>query len=318
MEIILSKKIFLYSLLILLSGLVYASTGLSLVFLISGICLAASVAEGYFVRPLIFSAAALAICIASGDECGLSFLLGGLLPGTVIGIEFRKKRSLSVLCASGSICFILKWLYLYRSYYAEHGTNMFEDASNEVLNLMKSNLDNALKLSGLSVDESMTNTISGILDTVIEITNLIVPAVLIILSCGAAFIIIMASKNIVYKNRADSPVISFSKLYVPRSLMPVLLISMLGLLAKERVAYFFLNILLMVFVYISFCGLSVIDFYFRRKISATAARVILYIILGIFLSMLLPQMLFLGMFIIGISDVLFDYRGIRPKKRTEN
>jgi len=314
----LRKKIFLYSLLILLSGIIYAMTGLSFVFLISGVCLAASVANGYFVRPLIFSAIAITVCTYAGDDCGFSFLLGGLLPGAVIGTGFRKKLSLSVLCVSGGMCFILKWVYLFRSYYIAHGTNMFEDASNEMLALMKSNLSSALELSGLAADENTVNTVSTMLDAITKITNLIVPAVLIILSCGAAFIIIMIAKNIVYKNRTDCHIPSFSKLYVPGSLMPALLISLLGLLAKERVAYFFANILLVIFVYISVCGLSVIDFYFRNKVGSSAARVILYTVIGTALSMMLPQLLYMGLFIAGISDVLFDFRHIRPHKHTEN
>ncbi len=307
------RKIFFYSLLILLSGVIYAESSFSLIFLVSGVCIASAIAEGYFIQPLIFSAIALGICCKSGSVCSLSFLLGGLLPGAVIGTGFRKKLTLSVLTVSGGVCFIAKWVWIYRSYYLENGSNMFEDASNEMLKIMKSNLGNALALYGMSGDEKTTKLVNDILETVAKFTNILVPATLIIFSCGAAFVIIMCVKLRVYKNGKASPVISFSEIYAPRSVLIIMLVSVIGLFSEGQGMYFAMNIFFIVFAYVFVCGVSVADYYLRKRISASFLRLIIYILFGTAFSFVIPQLIYMGFFITGVSDILFDYRHIRGK-----
>ena len=307
------RKIFFYSLLILLSGVIYAESSFSLIFLVTGVCIASAIAEGYYIQPLIASAIALGICCKSGSVCSISFLLGGLLPGAIIGIGFRKRLTLSVLTVSGGICFIAKWVWLYRSYYLENGSNMFEDASRDMLKIMKSNIGDALALYGMSGDDKTTKFVSDILDKVTKFTNIVVPATLIIFSCGAAFIIIMCTKRRVYKNGKASPVISFSEIYAPPSVLIILLVSVIGLFSEGQIMYFAMNIFFIVFAYVFVCGVSVADYYLRKRISASFLRLTIYILFGTAFSFIIPQILYMGIFITGVSDTIFDYRHIRGK-----
>ena len=307
------RNVFLYSFLILISGVIYSESSFSPLFLISGICLASAIAEGYLRLPLPASAVALLICFKGGSLCGTTFLFGGILPGVVIGAGFRKKLPFCLLTVSGGLCFIAKWVLIYRSYYLENGSNIFEDASGDMLKIMKSNVGNALALYGMADDEKTTTLINHTLETVTKFVNILVPATLIIFSCTAALIIIMCAQSAACKRIPGLSPVPFSEIYAPRSVLIILLVSLLGSLYDGQGMYFSMNIFFIAFAYVFICGISIIDFFLKKRISAPFLRFVIYLLFGTAFSVILPQIIYIGVFAAGVSDILFDYRHIRVR-----
>ncbi|MDP4118311.1 MAG: DUF2232 domain-containing protein [Bacillota bacterium] len=311
---------FLNVILILIAGLLYASSGFFVSFFISGIFITLLVAQNKIFQALAVSVFCLAVCFFTGRYFAVNFLLGGILPGIAIGLGYRFLLPLNYLMIAPSLCFAADWAYIFFSYKAAYGTSMFTDASNKLLDYANSASKEITAHMPTADSEQYAKMIHDSFASAMSIMNIIVPAMIILSSSAAAFIIIMLTKKLVFRYAEMSPVISFSEIYAPSSLTAITLVSGILCIPKNNsVVFFFGNIVLIFSVYFALCGFSVLDYFFRKRVSYAAMRFVIYMFALMTIFMIFPQVVYIILFTTGMSDTVFDFRKLRhPDKPSDD
>ncbi len=305
---------YLHIILIIAAGFFYSNLGSYAALIVSGIALSTIVAKGDIRSALFASALTLVIiCVAKngGYSLAVSFLLAGVLPGFGIGQSFRKKSPLESAVVFPFLCFVGDWAYRFFSHKAITGTNMFEDITKAFEKELDPVLKDAAAAAGIAADDKAVETLRDVFSAALSLINIIMPAIIIIISAFSAFLIIMLTRRISFKN-AQTGITPFCKIYAPGSLSTVTTLSTAAciFIRDESTQYFFANIVIVLLAFFLLCGVSVLDFFFRKKVPGFAPRAVIYFAAFIIFSML-PQILYTALFILGMADGVFDFRKIR-------
>ncbi len=306
--IILKKHLFLYSLFIVLSGAAFGRTLSTLCFIASGLCITVLVCNRKNMQVFLYSLIAIGACfVISGTTVSVCFTLGGILPGVFLGRGYIKKLSLPYLAVMPSVSFISLWAYLFYSYKTVNGTNIFSDVSKVIADRATTEMQNILNSGTTPLTEEMVSELTGAISSVMELMNNLIPAFLIIFSAFFSLILILLSKKFVgYLSRK---VTTFSRFRVPGSLVFVSLICMVAYSFTESPAkYIFLNVLLILTSYCFLCGISLLDFALKKKVSSPLLRVIICFLILFIGNIILSGTINMLLIIMGISDSMFNYR----------
>ena len=311
-------KDFKFFLFIILSGLLYSLTGSVLAFILSGIGISVLIARGKY--PTAVSGAAVSLLLCGFSEMSLmaSYLLAGVLPGTAIGIGYKYRLKLPTLMIAPSLCFAGQWVYVFSAYKRTNGTNLFEDFAKATLENAQASLSTAVSAAGIEVESATLESVIEIMKQMMQVVTQLTPSMLIIFSCFMALIIILLSKNAAYGSKV-TPTSSFSEIYAPNSIIIMLGLCIIGFFAKTNALKFFLaNISVIMMSFFILCGVSVLDFFFRKKVPGSVARAVIYIFGSFVGFLLLPQLIIPLLVMIGTADMAFDFRRIRRTYRNGN
>lgn len=183
--------------------------------------------------------------------------------------------------------------------------------------VINSSLDSIINtynsVPGLSAED--LQMINRYVEMMREMYSLMLPAVLILGNLLWVYVIFMISKGLFAILRKDvSGFLKFSALKLPKSALFFAILSYaLSVIFKgNHISYAFFNFSTVIFMVCSVCGLSVVDFAFRKKIKHSLFRAIIYPLLFIVLSV------FGGiggslLMIMGIADAIFDFRKLKTK-----
>ena len=308
----LKKPLFLYSLIIVLSGAVFGTTFSTLCFIASGLSVTVLMCNRKNKQVLLSSLLGVLVCyLTSGTSTCISFILGGILPGVLLGIGYIKKLTLPYLAVIPSISFISLWAYLFYSYKITNGGNLFADVSKTVVNMTVTELETLFKSGTAPLPEEVLPELIRGVSSVMELANNLIPAFLIIFSALFSLILILLSKKLVgYMGRN---VTTFSRFYVPGNLIFVSIICMAAFsLIESSAKYVFINVLLVLTSYCFLCGISILDFILKKKMSSSLSRVIILILILTVGNIILSGSVSMILITMGIMDSMFNYRKL-PK-----
>ncbi len=303
---------FMLSLLVVLSGLAFGVSLSTLCFIVTGICLCVLICNNLHIVAVTSAVVSFILCnVISDITISLCFILGGVLPGILLGMGFRKNLSLPYLTLLPSLGFVSLWVYIFSSYKNAKGTNMFKDIGNTMAESATKAVEELSKNPELTLPDGFIADFSSAMTATVSLINSLIPAIIVIFSAGFGFLITMLSKKALRFNGLKS----FSHLQVPGSLLAVSFICMLGFsLSKNNMKYLFVNIALILFAYCFLCGISLLDFYMRKKINSVILRVFIYLIILFFGNLLLSGLISVAFLIAAMSDCVFDFRKLRLPK----
>ncbi len=304
---------FIYIFLIILSACMYSYSGSALLYLLSGVSLCTLVFSGNISVAIITSALALGGCgiIAGNTSAVILFFLNGVLPGILLGIAYCKKLSLQYLSALPACCFVSGWAYTFFSYKAQNGTNMFEDALSLISQGLDASISQVAELYKEQFDVKTLELVSETMASAFETFKLFVPAVIIIYSCIMALLLVwLTGKGALRFGLGFGR--SFSKIYAPGVVSLLVMICFAGAFLSKESSGFFSNLLAILLAYYILCGISLLDFYFRKILSFSSLRAVIYIFVFITGSIILPQFLWSALMFTGMLDIMFDFRKLRP------
>ena len=314
--IILKKHLFLYSLFIVLSGIAFGITFSTLCFIASGLCVTVLICNKKNLNVLLYSLISVGACyLISGATVCACFIFGGILPGVFLGRGYLKKLSLPYLAVMPSLSFISLWVYLFYSYKLTSGGNIFSDVSKTVTDMTIKEMENMLSSANMPVGEDMVSTLTQGISAVMELANNLIPAFLIIFSAFFSLVLILLTKKIVGYLGGKVP--SFSSFRVPRSLVFVALICMVAYSLMESPAkYIFINVLLILTSYCFLCGVSLLEYALKKKVSSLLLRVVIYFLILTIGNIILSGTITMMLVVMGISDGMFNYRKFpKPPKQ---
>ena len=261
----------------------------------------------------------------------ISALFGGfLMPdgelyGLVIGIE-------AVLCAAAAIYAVVKNIGFFRGVWLASAGHLIPSfiytyvlASKNGESVVGYMVSQPIKMLTESVKPALEEAASGIaaFDEIIEIvqnvTSMILPSVFMISSIVVGYIVMWAFNAglrrapIGYKH-------SFSTLIVPKSVVIVMLAALvLELTINTKLEYVFVNVFVIMGGLCFFSGLSLVEYFLRKKFKNAFGRIVIHFVIYSVLSGLILFIPFANYFtlyiLIGAIDAFVDFRKITKKQK---
>lgn len=145
--------------------------------------------------------------------------------------------------------------------------------------------------------------------------SILLPSIIVLSNLFWAYIILMISKGVLALFRKDvSGFAKFCDLKMPKMALFLAVISyFLSMVFKDRqVGYAFLNFSEIIFIVCSVCGLSVIDYAFRKKLKISLVRALIYIV-AFFTLTLITGLGGSVLVFAGMLDSVFDFRKFSVK-----
>ena len=300
---------FLFIFLISMSGFLYGFTAISLFSVAASVLICLLVIDNNLPAAIYSSIAATVICYVSVPSLSsvVMFLLTGVLPGILLGQCYRKNCSLQFDIAVPACCHILSYAYLFFSYKKAFGTNMFDDAFTMISDSMKETIEQMSQQYPELADPRMAIDFSGIFKGVLTY----IPAIIIICSCFVSIVIVMITKKSAADSGFDSAK-SFSRIYASGGVSFIMFVCLVaGYMVKNSYGPFFTNVLIVLVSYYFLCGVSVGDFFLRKKIKSAWLRILIYAGVVLAGSLTAPYIVFPAILFAGMVDVMFDFRKIR-------
>lgn len=210
------------------------------------------------------------------------------LPGFAFSIAVSKKMSTSalVLITSGAVLlgFLIELVIM-----SGDGIRNF---MNEMMLQMSQTVEDTLSSLTEGAPENLPSLINKMLSESVEVFMRFLPAVFIITAFGYGYI--TSAFGAYFLKRMQICDIKFRKFYeirAPKFISNMIFIFYIVSLIGDSRSTFIMaidNIVLVSAAILGFCGLSVIDYYFRRKIEAGVARFVIYIAGFVLLSAIMP------------------------------
>ncbi len=249
----------------------------------------------------------------------VSMLLMSVLPGAVAGFYLGKRSPFFTSLIATCIAVCIGWMFeifLIDAFLSEQGINgVIGEITGSFTEIMTS-LTNRLateEMNGVDIEKLTKNLI----ETMEYTFRLYFPSMVIISSMVIGYIIVMICSFVIKRTKIkDVEVVSFSSLKAPRSMSTVAVISYLIIMvmgAETTVGAVLANVVFVLYTIIGVCGLSLLDYKFRKKIKSAVVRIIIYVLIfmfgGVFLNFILN-----GLVIAGILDSAYNFRRIDNEK----
>lgn len=183
-----------------------------------------------------------------------------------------------------------------------------------VINSAFDNVMNAYSsVQGISAEE--IQLLNQYIEQAKSMYSILLPSVIVLGNLFWVYVIFMISKGVFAVFRKDvSGFAKFCDLKMPKTALILAIIScLLSVVFKNRqFSYAFFNFSVIIFMVSSVCGLSVIDYAFRKKLRYSVLRALIYIAAMLVLTVITGIGGSLLVFI-GMADSVFDFRKTKLK-----
>ncbi len=256
--------------------------------------------------------------IAQGGELGgLYIALESVLTGLCAGIIIVKRESFykGVWLSSAAYLFVSYANVMQESHNAGMSvTEYLTDAPFQNMSVQISAM-----LGEMNLDETV---ILKIIEAVKIATITIIPSMLIISSVVIGYTVMWFVKNslnkLPLKEKIDH---SFSRLRMPKTMVIIMILSLVlsFVIKNEKIGFVLINVFAVLASLGFFSGMSVVDFYLRKKIKNIPGRLCVHLaiyFLSAFIAGIIPfANIFIVYILIGATDAFINIR--RIKKNTE-
>jgi len=253
---------------------------------------------------------------------GLNSLYNGfrifviICPASLIaGVYIKKKSDFATIYTFSVLAFVLSIMLLMLKISVIDNVNIMDVYIRQPLKLVF-NANLALHDLPLPVDKALFTPeyIKAIADSIAYS----MPSAIIISAMVIIYIYIYFLKKIIKlinKNEKFENMVCFSHLKIKRTtVLTLFVLYLISLFASGMFGIIAGNIISILTVMCTACGFSVIDFYFKKSIRSTVLRIIIYISLFMFLSVIFALFTFSSpimlISLIGMIDASRDFRKI--------
>lgn len=303
---------------------------------------------GLSLLPIVFGMPTVAMIMCSYN-IAISFLLCGPMTSLVSALfsvcismfffgtfgEAAKVQGLflaieSILCAGACIYSVLKgknfflgvWLtslgFLLPSFMSvkyeatQAGQSVAQYLTDTPVKLLKEQMQLLFAQNNMDIDLS---AIEKLMESVQSVIVGIIPTILVLSSVVIGYIV-MWVVCLHQRKVAGGVYSSFSMISAPRSLVAVMVVALMLAFSgiSSAVGYVALNIFLIMLGICYFAGMSVVDYFLRKKIRKSVPRVILHILIIMFFSPVAQASPFINLFtayaLLGIIDSFARFRKV--------
>ncbi len=224
-----------------------------------------------------------------------------------VWMVYRKKMRFFTGVFLGTFLFLLSFVCSMYCIHIEYGYSPVDmvlgDSINQAVNAYSS-------IPGITAED--IQTISLNMEQLKQVYTVFFPTLLVLGNLMWVYIIFMVSKGIFAIFRKD--VSGFEKFCSLKMSRMAVILSVISLILSRcvqntQLSYAFANFSAIIFIVSAMCGLSVVDYAFRKKLKISVLRMVIYIVVIFSVSFvwgsLLPA--------IGLIDAFLDFRKIRKK-----
>lgn len=238
----------------------------------------------------------------------LADFLNLLSAGVVSGIMLKHKKGFYTTVFSASFASLAVMLLTF-AVMLRDGKDIFDMYIGDIINAYGEALARSLAQSGVYSKQVLDN-VSQIFDMLYTTFKMFMPSVVIISTVVSAFFqFILVKKAIEFAEKQKLCITAFSNIRLNRktAYAPIIVILLLTVLKKSLFADALYNILVILLFADFVCGVSVIDFFFKRTRLWWGIRFLIYII-ALTLASFLAAFLLPGLVILGLLDSRLDLR----------
>lgn len=308
----------------ILSNILLPFSGLLIpfVFLLSTSLFIALAVRSNIVYSLFSAAFSIAILYFLSNSVILAaiFPLTCILSATGVYIALKTKSDFKMTLLGGTAGYFL----LIAAIYFVFGGNFVADAVAFIKAGFFESLDALSASLPAGTDASTVAEIKSVYTLFFENLMVLAPSLILSLIFLLSYFSIKISSHWAKGSEMFAQIPAFSQMHAPFILFMITVISYAGQLSENAfISGLMANLFMVLSVYYTLCGFSLIDFFIKRKTNSLVART--FIMIGIIivltiLSMFMPfaNPVLLAMFA-GVMDTLFNYRlraGNAPKNRT--
>ena len=252
-----------------------------------------------------------------------SFLLL-VLPGTAMGTASKNKKDFMAVLISGTVSSLIPILVALIRFKFILKIDFTEAFINEPVAEIIDSYRKLILATGIEGVENLLDAMADIQWAIQQTITMIMPSAFILICGFGVYLIFLFSRKLISKNHGDvMPYPHSSQLKMPRSASFILII--LYVITFFVKASFFsgaiTNILIILSALYMICGLSLVDFYLKRRIH-WIARILIYVTGGIFLTVIgivIPLAnVFTLLFFAGLFDSSRNFRRIGISSGGEN
>lgn len=224
-----------------------------------------------------------------------------------VWLVYRKKITFFNGVFLGTFLFLMSFVCSMYCIHIEYGYSPADVILGENLNSVISAYS-----SVPGITEAQIHSLTLMVDEMRKLYTVLLPAVLVLGNLMWVYIIFMVSKGILAIFRKDvSGFAKFCDLKMPKMAILLSLLSVIlsRVVKSPQLSYAFLNFTSIIIVVSSVCGLSAVDYAFRKKLKISVLRTLIYIVVMFFFSFVWGTILP----VVGMADAFVDFRKIRQK-----
>lgn len=263
-----------------------------------------------FVSALTATCLSMLLCGTYGEAAkltGLFIALEAVLCSIAcIYSAVIKKKFFFGVCLT-SLGYLIPGFINLRMEAAEAGLSVIDYLVSAPMEMVRSQLGAVLSQT------QQTEHIDAIIEITSNFTAMIVPSILIISSLFVGYVI-MWSIAVQMRKHPQGIRHSFSEIRIPRTALPVLIISAVSLIFLIKSDFMFVpvNLIMVIIAVYFFAGVSFVDFYLRRGIKNTFFRILIHILVIVSASSISAILPVVNVFVIyallAIIDSFLNFR----------
>ncbi len=241
------------------------------------------------------------------------------LSGTVIGLTSKSKCNFRMLIAGGTFANLASFLIDFAVLKFYHKIDLAEELINKpVAGLFKA-YNHVLSASNINGTENILDAMGDLQWYMQQMVATVVPSVLIIICAFFAYVTFLIGRKFIFKKHGtvmeNYP--HFWQLQLPKSgsVFLAVLFVVTFFIKSSALSGAITNIIIMLCALYFLCGLSVVDFFLKKRNIHWALRIVIYIIgfavFGI-IGIVIPIANISSILLFtGITDGMFDFRRLR-------
>lgn len=273
----------------------------------------------YSLFQMAFSVIILYI-ISSSFVISLLFPVTAFLSATGVYIALKTKSDFKMTLLGGTAGYFLLIALMYFLF----GGNFVADAVGAIESGFNGAFETVIASMPTGLGTQELAEIKNLYKLFFESLKILAPSLILSAIFLLSYFSIKLSSHFVKSSELFAKIPEFSQIHAPFILLIIAVISYSGQLSENPfISGLMSNLFMIMSVYYTLCGFSLVDFIIKRKVKSLAAR--FFIILGIMIVLtILSAFMFaanpilLAMFA-GVMDTVFNYRrlgGFMPKNRT--
>lgn len=237
-----------------------------------------------------------------------------VLPGTAMGFAVKNKKDFMAVLVSGTISLLLPILIALIRFKFVLKIDFAEDFINKPIAEFITYYKDMISATGIDGIENLLNVMADIQWFIQQTITMIMPSAFILICSFSIYLMFLFGRKIVSKNHGDIMAYPHSnQLKMPRFASTILIILYVMTFFMKTSAFSgaIANILIIFSALYMVCGLSLLDFYLRKRIH-WIARILIYATGGILLTVIgviIPLAnVFTILFLAGLFDSSRDFR----------
>ncbi len=239
----------------------------------------------------------------------ITFPVVSLLSSLGIYISLKFKTSVKTTLLAGTTGYFA----LIAAAYFLFGGAFIADIINLAKSTMMDSLDAIINSVPTGSDIASIEEIKLIYELYFENLKILAPSIILSLFFLLSYFTIKVSSLFAKDKKFFSSVPAFSEIHAPFFIVILGIISYLGQLSENMfISGLMANVFMVLSVYLTLCGFSLIDFFVKFRIKSLAARISIYIGVTFLLTLLSAVFYFANPILIamllGLVDSLFNYR----------